>query len=84
MNLRAELEQHLARWQDDLAPAWQPHLADVELDWDAVTPAALLEPNEAHYGLVQYTPGTSGRPGVMGPDKAAYGGFKAFISDLPK
>ena len=27
-----------------------------------------LGENEAHYGLVRYTPGTSGRQGVMGPD----------------
>jgi uracil-DNA glycosylase len=44
--LRAELERHLARWQDDLAPEWRPYLADVELHWDAVTPAALLEAGE--------------------------------------
>jgi uracil-DNA glycosylase len=44
--LLAALKQHLAEWQDDLAPAWHPYLEKVELDWPKVVPAALLKSSE--------------------------------------
>jgi hypothetical protein len=33
-------------------------------------------PSQAHYGLVRYVPGS---PGVIGPEKQAYGAYRAVI-----